>query len=206
MCKLDKDIITSDMGSKKIANIINESLQNKNVVYTNGKILSISFKTICRYLNAELYIQWKLRKSFFVTKKQLEERVKFCKDILSKGLSFKDIISTDETKIELWNYTHGFIILPPQTWEKLKKGEEAYNLVNRPERNFEKSLMLAGGKFYHRLIKLIILDRTLSEFSYGQRLLFYKNDINSFNLKQNSEIYLEQDIFKPIDVNQTSFY
>ena len=57
MCKLDKDIITSDMGSKKIANIINESLQNKNVVYTNGKILSISFKTVCRYLNAELYIQ-----------------------------------------------------------------------------------------------------------------------------------------------------
>ena len=124
----------------------------------------------------------------------MEERVKFCKDILSKGLTYKDIMFTDETKIELGNYTHDFIRLSPQTREKLKNGEEeAYNLVNRPQRKFEKSLMLAGGISYHGLTKLIILGGTLNEFSYGQGLLFYKDDINSFNLKHNSDIYLGQD-------------
>ena len=40
---------------------------------------------------------------------------------------------TDETKIELRNYTYDFIRLSPQTCEKLKNGEEeTYNLVNRP--------------------------------------------------------------------------
>ena len=49
---------------------------------------------------------------------------------------------------------------------KIKKGEEeAYNLVNRPQRKFEKSLMLTGGISYHGLTKLIILDGTLNEFS-----------------------------------------
>ena len=124
----------------------------------------------------------------------MEERVKFCKDILSKGLSYKDIMLTDETKIELGNCTHDFIKLSPQTREKLKKEEEeAYNFVNRPQRKFEKSLMLAGGVSYHGLTKLIILDGTLNEFSYGQGLLFYNDDINSINLKHNSDIYLEQD-------------
>ena len=138
------------MGSEKIANIIYDSLRNKNVF-------------------------------------------EFCNDILSKGLSYKDIMFTDETKIELGNYTHDFIRLSPQTHEQLKKGEEeAYNLVNRPQRKFEKSLMLVGGISYHGLTKLIILEGTLNEFSYGQGLLFYKDDINSFNLKHNSDICLDQ--------------
>ena len=88
---------------KKIANIINEILRSKNVVDSIGKILNKSFKTVCRYLNAEIDTPRKIRKSFFLTKKQMEERVKFCKDILSKGLSYKDIMFTDETKIELGN-------------------------------------------------------------------------------------------------------
>ena len=58
------------MGSEKIANIIYDSLRNKNVF-------------------------------------------EFCNDILSKGLSYKDIMFTDETKIELGNYTHDFIRLSP---------------------------------------------------------------------------------------------
>ena len=52
--------------------------------------------------------------------------------------------------------------------------------------------MLVGGISYHWLTKLIILDGTLNEFSYGQGLLFYKDDINSFNLKHNSDICLDQ--------------
>ena len=194
ICKMAQDKTTSDMGSKKIAYIINDRLIKNNVLDSKGKNLSVSFKTICRYLNEGLGTPRKIRKSFFLTKKQMEERLNFCKNILSKGLSIKDIMFTDETKIELGNYTNDSIRLSPKTREKLRKGEkEAYELINRPERKFEKSLMVAGGITYNGLTKLIILDGTLNEFSYGQGLLFYKDDINNFNTKYNTNIYFEQD-------------
>ena len=44
----------------------------------------------------------------------MEERLNFCKNILSKGLSIKDIMFTDETKIELGNYTNDSIRLSPK--------------------------------------------------------------------------------------------
>ena len=194
ICRMAKDRTTSDMSSKKIASLINSELKEKNILDSKGKILSISFKTVCRYLNDILGTPRKIRKCFYLIKKQMEERVKFCKNILSRGISFKDIMFTDETKIELGSYTNDSIRLSQKTREKLKKGEEeAYKLINRPQRKFEKSLMIAGGISYHGLTKLIILDGTLNEFSYGQGLLFYKDDINAIKSKHKNEIYFEQD-------------
>ena len=54
-------------------------------------------------------------------------------------------------------------------------------------------MLVAGGINYNGLIKLIFLDGTLNEFSYGQGLVFYKDDINTFNSKYNTDIHLEQD-------------
>ena len=48
----------------------------------------------------------------------MEERLKFCKDILLRGLSIKDIMFTDESKIKLGNYTNDSIRLSPKTREK----------------------------------------------------------------------------------------
>ena len=169
-------------------------LEKNNVLDSRGKIITVSFKTICRYLNEQLGTPRKIRKSFYLTEKQKEERVKFCKDILSRGLTYKDIMFTDETKIELGSYTNDLIRLSPKTREKLKEGkEEAYNLINRPLKKFEKSIMVAGGISYHGMTKLIILDGTLNEFSYGQGLLFYKDDMNLINQKHNTDIFFEQD-------------
>ena len=53
--------------------------------------------------------------------------------------------------------------------------------------------MLLGGISYHGFTKIIILDGTLNEISYGQGLLIYMDDINSFNLKHYSCVYSEQD-------------
>ena len=53
--------------------------------------------------------------------------------------------------------------------------------------------MVPGGITCNGLIKLIILDGTLNEFSYWQVLLFYKDDINIFNSKYNTDIYFEKD-------------
>ena len=53
----------------------------------------------------------KIKKKFFLTKEQMDERLKFCTAILSKGLSIKDIMFTDESKIKLGNYTNDMIQL-----------------------------------------------------------------------------------------------
>ena len=42
------------------------------------------------------------------------------------------------------------------------------------------------------MTKLIILDATQKEFSYGQRLLFNKN-MNLINSRHNTDIYFVQD-------------
>ena len=66
----------------------------------------------------------------------MEEKLKLYKNILSKGLSFKDIIFADETKKDLGRYTNDFIHLSQKTKDKLKNGEEdAYQLINRPQKN-----------------------------------------------------------------------
>ena len=53
--------------------------------------------------------------------------------------------------------------------------------------------MVAGGISYHGMTKLIILDGTVNEFSYGQGLLFYKDDMVLKNSRNNTDIYFEQD-------------
>ena len=61
---------------------------------------------------------------FFLTETQREKRVKFCKNILSRGLSFKDIMFTEETKIDQGSYFNDYIRLSPKTREQLKEGKE----------------------------------------------------------------------------------
>ena len=101
---------------------------------------------------------------------------------------------TDETKIDLGSYSNDFIRLSPKTREKLKEGkEDAYNLINRPMKKFEKSIMVASSISYHGMTNLIILDGNLNEFSYGQGLLFYKDDMDLINSRNKTDIYFEQD-------------
>ena len=97
-------------------------------------------------------------------------------------------------KIDLGSYSNDFIILSPKTREKVKEGKEvAYNLINKPLKKFEKSIMVAGVISYQGIAKLIIINGTLNEFSYGQGLLFYKDDMNLINSENNTDIYFEQD-------------
>ena len=77
ICKMAQDKTTSDMGSKKIAYIINDRLIKNNVLDSKGKNLSVSFKTICRYLNEGLGTPRKIRKSFFFNKKTNGRKAEF---------------------------------------------------------------------------------------------------------------------------------
>ena len=71
----------------------------------------------------------------------------------------------DETKIEMGPYINDSIRLTKESKEKLKKGQkEAFDLVNRPQRKFELSIMV-GGIYSKGLRNLILLEGPENEFS-----------------------------------------
>ena len=73
-------------------------------------------------------------------------------------------------------YTHDSIRLSDENKKKLKKGEkEAYKLINKEEKKFEPSILIAGGICSRGLTDLIINEGKLNEFAYAQVLLFYNN-------------------------------
>ena len=64
---------------------------------------------------------------------------------------------TDECKFDLGTYSRDIIRLDPDMKNKLKIGDEdAHNLIVRPVRKFENSVMIAGGISYYGLSGLII--------------------------------------------------
>ena len=104
--------------------------------------------------------------------------MKFCENILNKKIKGEHIFFTDETKIDMAPFLNDSIRLSLENQRKLKNGEEeAFKLVNKPEKKFEKSIMIAGGIHFHGLSDLYLLEGTMNEFSYAQALLFYKENI-----------------------------
>ena len=83
ICQLAADKTTSEMSSRKITNIINEELKKTNNK-VNGKAISITHPTICKYLNEKMVIR-KIRKAFYLDNDQKKKRIKFCKKKINKG-------------------------------------------------------------------------------------------------------------------------
>ena len=88
--------------------------------------------------------------------------------ILEKGIKGEQIFFTDETKIEMGSYVNDHIRLSKENQKKLVEGDEdAYKLVNRPQKKFELSLIVAGGISSKGLSDLIFLEGPENEFSYA---------------------------------------
>ena len=182
------------MSSRRIASIINTELENENIVDSNNKPLSINHSTICNYLKEFYGKPKKIRKAFFLNAEQMKKRVEYCNKILNRGINFDQMMFTDECIIDLSAYTNDSICLDPEIQRKLKNGEkEVYTLVNREQRKFEKSLMIAGGISYYGLSHLIFLEGTMNDFAYGQALLFFKDDIDAIRDKYGVKLIFEQD-------------
>ena len=110
--------------------------------------------------------------------------------ILNKKLTEKSIFFTDETHIDLCNFINDSIRLSKENQEKLKKGDlDVYNLITKPKKKFEKSIMIARGISFNGLGKLMLLNGTENEFCYAQAILYYKDDINRLN----KNLIFEQD-------------
>ena len=62
--------------------------------------------------------------------------VEFCKKMIEKNISRKNILFTDEANIDMGCYTHDSIRLCDDNKKKLKKGDkEAFKLINKEEKN-----------------------------------------------------------------------
>jgi len=87
----------------------------------------------------------------------------------------KDIFFTDESQMDCNPFVNEHIRLSPENIEKFKNGDiEALNLVNKQAENFPKKILIAGGISYYGLSDLIIVEETMTDFTYGQTLLHYK--------------------------------
>ena len=159
------------MSSNKISNIINKKLKE------DGTNLSITKMTVCRIFNKELGKPRKIKRVFYLSKKNKMKRVEFCKKMIEKNISGKNILFTDEAIIDMGcYYIHDSIRLSDDNKKKLKKGDkEAFKLINKEEKKFEPSILIAGGICSGGLTDLIINEGTLNEFAYAQVLLFDKD-------------------------------
>ena len=192
--ELAQNQTTSAMSSRKICAIINAELEAKNILDSKNRPLEIHRSTVCSYLHDFYGKPKKIRKAFFLNQEQMKKREEFCKMILERKINFDQIMFTDECIIDLSAYTNDSIRLTPQAKEQLKNGQkEVYELINRPTRKFEKSLMIAGGISYYGLSRLIFLEGTMNDFAYGQACIFYKEDIDAIKEKYGVKLIFEQD-------------
>ena len=85
---------------------------------------------------------------------------------------------SDETKIDMSHFLRESIRLTKGIQNKLKEGDlSIYRLINKEEKKFENSVMIAGVEFASGLSHFLF-DGTLNQFAYGQALLYYKEDID----------------------------
>ena len=104
--------------------------------------------------------------------------------VLKRKLTGKEIFFTDETQIDLCNFTNDAIRLSKENQKRLDNGElDVYDLITRPVKKFEKSIMVAGGISSKGLGKLMLLCGTENEFCYAQAILNYKEDIENLDKK-----------------------
>jgi len=168
--ELAKDKTTSEMSSSAIRDLINNQLKK------DKKDITITKMTVCRILKEKYGTPRKVKKVFYLSKKQKEKRVQFCEEMLKRNISGGQIFFTDETKVSMGSFTKDLIRLSDDTKKKLKNGEEeGFDLINRPEKKYELSIMIAGGVSSQGLSDLILLDGTENEFTYGQILFFFKD-------------------------------
>ena len=115
--KMAENQTTSNMGSRKIAAIMNEKFKRE------GRNMRVSRTTICKILRNYLGKPRKMKRLFYVNKKKKEERIKFCEKILELKLKGKELFFTDESQMDCNQFVNEQIRLSPENTEQLKKGD-----------------------------------------------------------------------------------
>ena len=83
------------MGARKITSIINKRLARAGVRYKTrkkkGKILTIGKTMVTEFLKEKFGAPRKLKKVFYLDKKQRDKRLEFCKKMIEKQNKGEDI-------------------------------------------------------------------------------------------------------------------
>ena len=185
---------TREMPGGLIAIKINNKLKKDKIFDKNGKLVTVTKSQVNRILREKYGKPLKVRKVFYLNEKAKKKRLEFCQKIVQMGLEGKNIFFTDETKMDTAPNTKGESIrISSKIKNRIKKGdEEGYKKINRETKKYEASIIVAGGVSYYGLSDLILLNGTMSDFSYAQALEFYKENYENFK-KQNENLYFEQD-------------
>ena len=113
---------------------------------------------------------------------------------MDKKIKPDQIFFSDETKIDLSPFLNDSIRLSKKNQDKLKEGNPgAYELINRPQKKFEKSISIGGAICFYGLSNLLLLEGTENEFAYAQALYYYKDDIEKISRKNKCSLLFDQD-------------
>ena len=144
---------TREMPGGLIAIKINKSLKRNKITNKEGKILSISHSQVNRIFKKKYGTPVNVKSVFYLNEKNKKQRLEFCKKILDLGLEGKNIFFTDECKIDTAPLTGDKRRLSSRMKKNLKEGENKdLNLMNKPKRKFEKSIMVLGEFHFMALV------------------------------------------------------
>ena len=121
--ELAEDKLTSDICSRKIAEIINRELKENNIRDSKGKIMTIEKTAVNKYLKSVLTKPRKVRRVFYLNDMQKKERVKFCENILEKKIRTNTNFFTDETSFDMTPFLNDSIRLSIENQKNFKMSE-----------------------------------------------------------------------------------
>ena len=88
------------MSDRLIPIKIKKMLEKDNALDKKGKLLSITKSPFNRILREKYGKPIKIKKVFYLNEEAMEKRLEFCKKMINMNLEGKNILFTDETKID----------------------------------------------------------------------------------------------------------
>lgn len=188
LIKWAKDRPLSLASAKKIQRKFNSLPKRKKEKKLQKKI---SVSTVNRILNKYISKPKQIKKVFFLSTTNKNQRLKFLKFMKRNDIDPSKIFFTDESIFNLGSYFNRNykIRLSKETQKQINRGDElAMKKITRQFHKKENGLMVSGGICKDGLGKLIFHSGNVNSFSYNQVLHFYKEDLEAFPGK-----YFQQD-------------
>ena len=151
----------------------------------------ISVSTIYKTLNECLTKPKQIKKVFFLSSNNKDQRLKFLQFMKKNKISPENIFFSDESIFNLASYFNRNykIRLSKKTSRAIRRGNElALQKVTRQFHKKLNGLMVSGGICKEGLGKLIFHSGNVNTFAYKQVLNFYREDLDKFTNK-----YFQQD-------------
>ena len=191
----DKLTCSQGASANSIAHKIMKKFKTK--YSTRDKDFKLSCSTVRRWMNILLTPARKLKKSFALKEKELNERINFCRKICENKDKFKNIFFTDEKIFSLNRHIHlgnNWVRLTKNSSRRLNNGDpQIEKLIESNVPKFSKGFMVAGGISNHGPGKLIFITGSQDSYAYLKTLKYFKEDINFINQKFRVDLIFQQD-------------